>query len=139
LYFAPPGIEPTPQLRGQRATHIHRPPRRPRANGLRHIIVNKDSTPQLFTDPYILVIPQTSKVIMSELIKFQLADNAKSMDDSKGNSISLQTAPPPKKVEEVDSDDELLGDDADFVFMQEYRSKRLEGKYCIYIIFLILH
>lgn len=70
---------------------------------------------------------------MSELIKFQLADNSKAMDGSKGNAVSLE----PKQLlnnkkkkteEEGDSDDdELLGDDADFVFMQEYRSKRLEG------------
>ena len=69
---------------------------------------------------------------MSELIKFQLADNSKSMDDTKGNAVTLpgQGAPNGKKkgpADEVDSDDELLGDDADFVFMQEYRSKRLEG------------
>lgn len=66
---------------------------------------------------------------MSELIKFQLADNAQSMgDNSKGNVISMQSQDPKKKKEEeVDSDDELLGDDADFVFMQEYRTKRLEG------------
>ena len=65
---------------------------------------------------------------MSELIKFQLADNAQSMGDSKGKAIDLQQSlAPKKKIDEVDSDDELLGDDADFVFMQEYRTKRLEG------------
>jgi hypothetical protein len=66
---------------------------------------------------------------MSELIKFQLADNAQTMGDmDKGNVINLQSqAPKKKKEDEVDSDDELLGDDADFVFMQEYRTKRLEG------------
>lgn len=62
---------------------------------------------------------------MSELIKFQLADNSKAMDTP--NAINMQSQAPTKKKDEVDSDDELLGDDADYVFMQEYRSKRLEG------------
>jgi hypothetical protein len=82
------------------------------------------------TSPYPFI--QKLLIIMSELIKFQLADNSKSMDDTKGNAVTLpgQGAPNGKKkgpADEVDSDDELLGDDADFVFMQEYRSKRLEG------------
>ena len=74
---------------------------------------------------------------MSELIKFQLADDSKPMDESKGNAVTALSHEQIRKKKDddvVDSDDELLQDDADFVFMQEYRTKRLEGTLLLIVV-----
>ena len=64
---------------------------------------------------------------MADLIKQQLGES-KPMGDRQGNALHLGQPTKKKKAkEEVDSDDDLLNDDADYVFMQEYRTKRLEG------------